>query len=85
LTSHDLDLGSTAPLLISNSTSSTPHEILGAGKNGHAYLLDRDNLGKFQSASNSQIVQEITGFPSGLYTTPAYWNGRVYFIGVTDV
>lgn len=84
LNSHDLDLGSTAPLLLTNSTSTHTKELLAAGKNGHAYLVDADNMGKFQSGSNSQIVQELT-FPAGVYTTPAYWNGRVYFIGNTDV
>lgn len=84
LSSHDLDLGSTAPLLLTNSTSTHTKELLGAGKNGHAYLVDANDMGKYQSGSNSQIVQELT-FPAGVYTTPAYWNGRVYFIGNTDV
>ncbi len=86
LSSSDLDVGSTAPLLLPNNSSTHPHEVLGAGKNGHAYLLDRDNMGKFQSGSNSQIVQELSGiFPGGVYTTPAYWQGKVYFIATGDV
>jgi hypothetical protein len=86
LSSGDLDLGSTAALLLPANSSTHPHEALGAGKNGHAYLVDRDNMGKFNSTSNAQIVQELKGvFPGGVYTTPAYWQGKVYFIATGDV
>lgn len=86
LNSSDLDLGSTGALLLPANSSTHPHEALGAGKNGHAYLVDRDNMGKFNSTSNSQIVQELKGvFPGGVYTTPTYWQGKVYFIASGDV
>jgi hypothetical protein len=61
-----------------------------AGKSGKIYLLDRDNLGKYQLVSDSQIVQSIpTALGSAAndndYSTAAYWQGNIYFIGNDDV
>ena len=54
-------------------------------------MLNRDNLGKFQSGSDSQIVQSIpdavgaSGLEGRNFSTAAYWQGNVYFIGTQDV
>jgi len=81
----DLDVGSGGLLLLPDNASTHPHEAVVAGKEGRLYLLDRDNLGKFHSGSD-QIVQTITSaFPGGLFSTGAYWNGNVYFVGNADV
>ena len=47
--------------------------MVGAGKEGRIYLLDRDNLGKVQAGSDSQIVQSIPGAIGGLFGNPAYY------------
>lgn len=81
----DLDFGSGGLLLLPDNTSAHPHQALVAGKEGRLFLLDRDNLGKFQAGSN-KVVQEIPGaFPHGLFATGAYWNGNAYFVGNADV
>ncbi|HWS70001.1 MAG TPA: chitobiase/beta-hexosaminidase C-terminal domain-containing protein [Steroidobacteraceae bacterium] len=56
------------------------------GKAGTIYLADRNNLGKYCPAltpacttSNTNIVQEIPGAFSGLWSAPAYWNGNLYW------
>ncbi len=38
-----------------------PHLIVGAGKDTNIYLVDRDNMGKFETDgnNNNQIVQEL--------------------------
>ena len=60
-----------------------------AGKEGRIYLMDRDNLGGYNSSSDN-IVQEIPVNPStsfsisGLWSIPAYWNGNLYFWGNSD-
>ena len=48
--------------------------LASGGKEGTLFLLDRNNLGKFHSESNSQIVQS---FFAGAYffSTPTYWDG----------
>jgi hypothetical protein len=58
--------------------------MLGIGKEGTIYLLDRDNLGQFSPTTNS-IVQTLPRATSGVWGSPAYFNHRVFFQGVGDV
>lgn len=82
----DLDVGSGGALLLPDNTSSHPHQLTFSGKEGNIFLLDRDNMGQFQSLGNTQIVQQIAGaFPAGIFSTPAYWNGNLYYVGSGDV
>jgi hypothetical protein len=84
----DLDLGSGGPMLLPYQTGATnPYLAVGAGKEGSIFLLNRNNMGHFNPQNNSQIVEEITGAFNGhgLYSTPAYWQGNVYFWGAGDV
>src|SRR5208337_500135 len=57
-----------------------PHLAVTTGKNGHIYLLNRENLGGYRADGNRnpQVVQEIAGLHEQM-GTPAYWNGYVYF------
>ncbi len=91
LSADDLDLGSSAPTLIPDVFAG--HSILAIGsKEGRAYLLDQNNMGKFHSGSDSQILSSVlfnptacgqSGFnaasPLRVYGSPAYWNGNIYF------
>jgi hypothetical protein len=80
LDSLDQDVGSSGPLLLPFATTATQKNLLIAGsKQGTIYVLDRANLGGFH-ASN-QVVQTITSGVFPQYTSPTYWNGRVYFAG----
>jgi hypothetical protein len=87
--SVDQDLGSGGALLLPDLTDSTGkvrHLIVGAGKDGNIYLGDRDNLGKYNAANNSNLYQELTNtLPSGAWSMPAYFNNSVYYGGVNDV
>ncbi len=87
LQSADSDLGSGGPLLLPDSVGSTnhPHLIVGAGKAGKIFLLDRDNLGQFNSANDNQIVEGLPGAIGGVWSSPAYWNNRIYYQGNGDV
>jgi hypothetical protein len=79
----DQDLGSGGEMLLpdlTDSTSTVRHLAVGAGKDGNIYLVNRDSMGKFNSSGNSQIWQQVSGaLPSGIWSTPAYFNGRVYY------
>jgi Chitobiase/beta-hexosaminidase C-terminal domain/Legume lectin domain len=83
LSSGDKDQTSGGALLLPDQTGANVHELVQVGKNGRIEVLDRDDLGGFNTSSNL-VVQEITGQVSGLWSTPAYWNGMVYFWGSGD-
>lgn len=92
LSSQDLDLGSGGPLLLPDQTDShgtVHHLIVGAGKDKNIYLADRDNLGKFNPATNpadNNIYQELVGANLGLaYSSPAYFNGVLYYSADGDM
>ena len=78
----DLDLGSGGPMLLPDVTDSggvVHHLMVGAGKDGNLYVINRDNMGKFSSSANADW-QELDGaLPGGVFATPAYLNGTVYY------
>src|SRR5579859_7481461 len=64
LDSMDLDLGSGgAVVLVDLPSSSVPHVLIGGGKGtnflGQIYVVNRDNMGKF-NAGNDSVVQEFS-------------------------
>ena len=79
----DVDLGSGGALVLPGMTDATGkvrHLAIGAGKDSNIYLVDRDNMGKFNPQSDNAIYQELDGALSGgIYSMPAYYRGRVYF------
>ncbi len=78
----DQDLGSGGGLLLPDMTDSTNtvrHLMVGAGKDGNIYVVDRDSMGKFNATSNNNY-QTLNGvLPGGIWSTPAYFNGTVYY------
>ena len=78
----DEDLGSGGAMLLpdmADSSGVVRHLMLGAGKDGRLYVLNRDNMGKFSSSGNADW-QELDGaFPGGVFSSPAYFNGTVYY------
>jgi hypothetical protein len=79
----DIDLGSGGVIVLPDMTDShgvTRHLAIGAGKDGNIYLVDRDNMGKFNPVSDANIYQELLGVLSGgEWATSAYYGGSVYF------
>jgi hypothetical protein len=83
LAAQDLDLGSGGVLLLPDQPGAHTHELIGGGKEGTAYVVDRDHMGHFHSGDDSQIVQVFPqAFAGELTTVPTYWNNNVY-IGAT--
>jgi len=77
----DEDLGSGGGMLLPDVTDGSGvvrHLMVGGGKDGRLYVINRDNMGKFSSAANADW-QELDGaLPGGDYSTPAYFNGTIY-------
>jgi hypothetical protein len=93
LSQQDLDMSSGAALLLPDQPGTHMHELIGGGKQGTVYVLDRDAMGEFNASGDTQIVQAMPGaltptsetVDAGLWNTPMYWNNTVYFIGRDDV
>jgi len=88
LAGSDTDLGSGGVLLLPDSAGNPthPHLLVGAGKEGIIYLIDRDNMGKYHTTDTGHVVQETPGLVqnAGSYDTPAYFNGSFYYAGQND-
>lgn len=84
LNTSDKDIGSSGPILLPPQPGAHPNLLIGGSKDGTIYVIDRDQMGHFQSGSNSQIVQTLSGAVSPVFGAPTYWNGNVYFAGVSD-
>jgi hypothetical protein len=62
-----------------DSSQTVRHLVVGAGKDGNIYIVNRDSMGKF-SASANNIWQEVDGVLSGgVWGSPAYFNGNLYY------
>jgi hypothetical protein len=95
LTGRDEDLGSGGPLILPDAAGSAtdPRLLVGTGKEGKVYLINRDNLGKF-NASTDHVVQEsapgtVGGAANGVWGSPAYFRDnlgvqRIYYAGSND-
>jgi hypothetical protein len=60
-TQTDKDVGSGGPLLLPDQPAPYVHLMVGAGKEGTIYLINRDNMGGYNSSNNNQIVQSLAG------------------------
>jgi hypothetical protein len=84
----DTDLGSGGVLVLPDfidGSGQTRHLAVGAGKDSHMYVVNRDQMGKWNPSSNSQIYQDIAGALSGgVFAMPAYFNNTLYYGAVGD-
>jgi hypothetical protein len=90
LNSGDLDVSSGGALILPDQSSGGhTHLLVQAGKEGRISLVDRDSMGGYNTSSDN-IVQEIptaggsTFQIQGMWSTPTYWNGRIFFWAVGD-
>jgi hypothetical protein len=74
LNATDEDLGVQNALLIPNTNL-----VIGGGKEGVMYVLDRNNLGHFRSGNNGQIVQSFQASSAArMNGAPVFWDGPTY-------
>jgi uncharacterized repeat protein (TIGR01451 family) len=89
LDSSNLDLDAGGMILLPDQPGAHPHLLVSAGKNGTIYVVDRDNMGHYNTTDrNVQTLDNIFPFGTplpGNYSSPVYFNGAVYFGPVADV
>jgi hypothetical protein len=91
LSANDLDLGAGGVMLLPNQPGLNPRVMIGAGKNGKIYVLNRDQL----TTDNTHFApfsmvdpvlqtdnSRLSG--GGVFSTPAYFNSRVYYCASGD-
>ncbi len=83
LADNDTDLGSGGLMLLPDQTGAHPHELVGGGKGGVIYVVDRDNMGGHHTSDNNQIVG--TASMAHATSSAAYFNGYVYYHAFGDV
>ncbi|MGA3285246.1 MAG: Calx-beta domain-containing protein [Verrucomicrobiota bacterium] len=89
LQAADQDLGSGGLLLLPDQPGTFPHEMLGAGKQGQIYLLNRDQMTTGNNHFDSTnvfdfVVQTNSGKIKSAFDTPAWFNGRIYYAASGD-
>ena len=86
LSTNDTDLGSGGVMLLPDQPGNTPHLLVGAGKEGKIYLLNRDQMTTNNTHHNAggttdPVLQTIASQIGRSGGTPTYYNGRVYYGG----
>jgi outer membrane protein assembly factor BamB len=80
---NDEDLGSGGAIVLPDlkDNNGNVHQLaVGAGKDSNIYIVNRDNMGKWNPNNDDQIYQEIDGaLPGGEWASPAYFNNTVYY------
>lgn len=80
---QDEDLGSGGTIVLppmKDTKGKTRHLAIGAGKDSNIYIVNRNNMGKFNPNNDKAIYQELDGvLGGGEWATSAYFDGSVYF------
>jgi hypothetical protein len=78
----DSDFGSGGAVLLPDQVDVngvTRHLAVGAGKDTNLYVVDRDSMGKFDPAANHAYQVLAGALPGGVFSSPAYFNGAIYY------
>jgi hypothetical protein len=77
---YDHDFGAGGALLVDqpNSLQHPQHLVIGGGKDGYLYLLNRDAMG---GLGDSKALQRFN-FGDPIFATGAFWNNTFYMAGV---
>jgi len=80
---NDEDLGSGGVVILppmQDASGTTRSLAIGAGKDQNIYIVNRNNMGKFNPSNDNAIYQELDGvLGGGEWATAAYFNGSMYY------
>ena len=84
----DVDLGSGGVMIlpdVSDNGGQVHHLAVGAGKDSNIYVVNRDNMGKWNSSNNNNLYRIPPACcRAAIWSKPAYFNNTVYYGGVSD-
>jgi hypothetical protein len=79
LNANDSDHGAGgAAILIDQPSGPVPHLLIGGGKDGTLYLVNRDSLGSYDPTKN-HVVQALN--MESIFATSAFWNNSLFIAG----
>ena len=85
LAGGDTDHGSGGAAILVDQPMGSPHQhlVIGGGKEGNMFLLDRDNLGGYGANANPVDTNAVQKFSigNGIFATAAFWNNTLYIAG----
>ena len=71
-----------AAILVDQPSATYPRLVIGGGKAGVLFLMNRDNLGHFSMSTNNVLQQLVVG--ANIFATAAFWNNSLYVAGATE-
>ena len=84
---HDLDISSGGPVALPDSFSTSPRLLAVQGKDGHLFLLNRDNLGgRVAMGQTDHAIADLTTSPTvdAHYGRQAVWGGDGGYVYTVD-
>ena len=82
LDANDADLGGGGLIVLPDQPTGPTHLLIAAGKQGEIYLINRDNMGHYNSGVNN-VVQEEKELVYNV-TTPSFWNSTLFYAASGD-
>jgi hypothetical protein len=89
LDNADLDIGSGGPIVLPDQPGNFPHLLVGGGKDGRIFVLNRDDMGQ-ENTNFDRVVQELPNntVKGGIWGTIAYFDAGdtrwIYTAGLGD-
>jgi hypothetical protein len=88
LANNDIDVGSGGVALLPDQPGPYPHLMIGAGKGGTVYLMNRDMMttgnNHYNSGGSVDFVLQTFSLTEGAFDTPAWFNGKIYYVATSD-
>ena len=69
----DADVGSGGMMILPDQPGPIPHLAIAGGKDGRAFLINRDNMGGYTDGGPNNVVQTV--YMGGCWCGPAYYIG----------
>ena len=84
LNSGDQDHGAGgAAILVDQPSGPVQHLLIGGGKSGTLFLVNRDNMGHYNGPTGPNNVVQSLSPGNGIFATGAFWNNFFYIAGVS--